>query len=304
MLYVLIAVCCGLFLLSAYLIIYIFRLKSQLREVKKELFLTRDKSYNRQLTLSLFDNDLSEMTVELNKNLDYQKKLKLQSEQAERNLKQSVSDIAHDLRTPLTVIKGNLQMLEAEERLSERGKAHLDICKEKSDAMKTMADNFFELSVLESDNSPVQTERISAVNVLMQLLADNEAVIRGHNLTPEISFPEKSIFILADEILLTRMLSNLLNNILKYAKNSFSLGLEELEKEKCAIVFSNKIDESVRLDPERLFDRTYRGDKARRGGGAGLGLYIVKLLAEKQNAQVKARVENDRLIISIIFTTA
>ena len=300
---IIIAVIAFLVLLSVCLCCYIFRLKSQIKEIKRELRETRDLSYNKQIRVSLFDKDLSDMTAELNNNLDYQKKLKLRSEEAEKTLKQSVSDIAHDLRTPLTVIKGNLQMLRKQEKLSEKGVSCLDICMEKSDSMKEMADNFFELSVLESDNTPVRTERISAVNLIMQFLADNEAVISGHNLTPEIIFPEKSIFIMCDEVLLTRMLSNLLNNIIKYASESFTLKLSD-SGEECVISFSNAVGDESSVDPERLFERIYRGDKARRGSGAGLGLYIVKLLAEKHNAKVKAELTDKKLVISLIFKTA
>ena len=175
------------------LAVQLVSLKSEMQKIKKELALTRDKGYNRQLTVSLIDKDFSALATEMNKNLDYQKQMKLQSERAERNLRQSVSDIAHDLRTPLTVIKGNLQMLEQEEKLSERGTEYLRICSEKSEAMKQMADEFFELSVLESDSTEVALSKINITNLLMQFIADNEAVIRSCRLTPDVIFPETDV---------------------------------------------------------------------------------------------------------------
>ncbi len=288
-------------LLCIYLITYILQLKHGIRNIKKELFLTKDKSYNRQITISLFDKDLSLMTVEINKNLDYQKKLKLESEKAEHKIKQSVSDIAHDLRTPLTVIKGNLQMIEQKEFLSEKGIEYLNICNEKADTIKKMADDFFELSILESDCTTASICRVNATNMLMQFIAENEAVIRIHNLTPDIHFPEKSVFINADEQMLMRIFSNLLNNIIKYAKDTFLISMEILDNDKCRITFANAVDEGQQFDTAHLFDRTYRGDKARRGSGAGLGLYIVKLLAEKQNAEVQAVNENNHIYLHVIF---
>ena len=199
--------------------VQLFSMKSEMRKLKKELSLTRDKQYNRQLTVSLIDKDFSALVTEMNVNLDYQKQLKLQSERAERSLKQSVSDIAHDLRTPLTVIKGNLQMLESDETLSERGMGYLRVCSEKAEAMKQMADEFFELSVLESDSTAVTLSKVNLTNLLMQFIADNEAVIRTCRLTPNVIFPEKTVFVQADEQLLMRMFSNLLNNIVKYAES-------------------------------------------------------------------------------------
>jgi K+-sensing histidine kinase KdpD len=281
--------------------LYIFAIKRELRNLKKELLATRKKDYNRQLTVGLFDKDMTSLTSEMNKNLDYQKRLKLEAEQSELQLKQSVSDIAHDLRTPLTVIKGNLQMLTNEENLSDKGREYLDICLNKSDTLKNMVDNFFDMSVLESDHTTVELQKVNVTNMLMQFLIDNEVLIREHKLTPEISLSEKSIFIMADQQMLTRIFGNLLNNIFKYAKETFAVKLELAEEGVCRIIFENGISEEYTCDAEHLFDRTYRGDKARHGSGAGLGLYIVKLLAEKQGASVSAEKTGDKLAIYVTY---
>lgn len=274
-----------------------------MNDIKNELMLTRDAGYDRQLTVDLLDNSLSEMTAELNKNLDYQKKLKEKSEAAELSLKQSVSDIAHDLRTPLTIISGNLQMLRSEAALSTAAKEYIRTSEEKCAAMKVMADDFFELSVLESDSTMVQTDKLNITNELMQFIADNESVIRSNDLVPDIVFPEKSVFVMADRTLLSRMLGNLLNNVVKYADGSFGIRLVE-EDDGVAVIFSNTVSDGRQIAPERLFDRTYRADKARSGGGAGLGLYIVKLLAQKQDAQVFAYEKDREIFIGVRFRRA
>jgi signal transduction histidine kinase len=299
--YIIVIICIIACLLFLGFTLYIFAIKRELRNLKNELTATRKWDYNRQLTVSLFDEDMTSLTSEMNKNLDYQKQLKLEAEQSELQLKQSVSDIAHDLRTPLTVIKGNLQMLTNEENLSDKGREYLDICLNKSDTLKNMVDNFFDMSVLESDRTTVDLQKVNVTNMLMQFLIDNEAVIRGHGLTPRIELSEKSIFILADEQMLIRMLSNLLNNILKYAKDSFGIKLELLEENQCRITFENTIAKENSFDVEHLFDRSYRGDMSRHGSGAGLGLYIVKLLAEKQQASVEAKQIGDKLSIYVIY---
>ncbi len=289
-------------IVSIAVVAQLLSLKSEMRKMKKELALTRDKHYNRQLNVPLIDNDFVELAAEMNRNLDYQKQLKLRSEQAERNLKQSVSDIAHDLRTPLTVIKGNLQMLEHEEKLSDKGMGYLRVCSEKSDAMKQMADDFFELSVLESDSTEILLSRVNLTNLLMQFIADNEAVFRSCRLTPDVIFPERTVFVQADEQLLVRMFSNLLNNIVKYAENEFTIALEAFG-DKCGISFCNPVD-NVNIDTKHLFDRTYRADKSRCGTSAGLGLYIVKLLAQKQGAEASAELKNNVLKITVYFDIA
>lgn len=285
------------------LIMHMVRMKSQLRNIKKELEATTDKSYNRQISVEMLDKDLVGMTTQLNKNLDYQKQLKLETEKAEKTIRKSVSDIAHDLRTPLTVMKGNLQMLRMEETLSDKGVQYVDACMLKADEMREMADDFFQLSLLESDLEEVERKRVDITEALLQFLATQEAVIRTKGMKPEVIFPEKSIFVLADEKLLGRMFGNLLNNVLRHAKgNTFQIRLEEdTTAKECSVTFSNVVDAPETLQADALFERTYRGEKARTGSGAGLGLYIVKLLAQKQKAHTKACLIENKLEISVVF---
>lgn len=298
--------CILLFLLCVLLVIYLINLKGEMKNIKRELGETKAMSYNRQLTVSLFDRDLTELSSQINDNLDYQKKLKLEAEQSETRLKQSVSDIAHDLRTPLTVIKGNLQLLSENETLTEKDRNYINTCMDKADMLKCMVDDFFEMSLLESDGQAMQMKEINGTNIIMQFIADHEAVIRAHNLEPDIRLPEKSVMLLADEQMLTRMLGNLLGNVLKYAEQRFVIAMELKEKDDktfCDISFSNKLSEDACIDVTHLFDRTYRGNRARTGQGAGLGLYIVQLLAQKQGAEVYAEEAGDMLSIHMLFKT-
>lgn len=284
------------------LLIYLLVLRHQLRQITDELQKNRTFSYNKQITVNLFDGALNALTAEINRTLDYQRTLKLETQRAENHLKQSVSDIAHDLRTPMTVIKGNLQLL-TQEPLSQQGREYLTVCCEKTDTLKNMADAFFEMSVLESSNQPANMQRINLTKTVMQFLADSEAVIRTHQLEPEIVFPEKNLFIHADEQLLNRMLGNLLNNILKYADGSFRLSLES-DAQTCRIIFTNPVRTGQMPDTTQMFERSYRADTSRGSGSAGLGLYIVRLLAEKQDADVSAAAENGILTLTVQFASA
>ena len=296
----LIAVSVFLVLLVIGLSLYLLAVKHQLRGIKEELKRTRQQDYNKQLSITLFDRDVTALSTEINQNLDFQKHVKLTNEQAEKRIRQSISDIAHDLRTPLTVIKGNLQMLKHRTSLTGQEQAYLNVCQEKADLLRDMIDDFFEMSVLESDSAPVSLCPVDLTDLLVKFVIDHEAVIREKGLEPGIVLPEKSVMVSAEEQLLCRMLGNLLNNVLKYAKESFSISLEEGAGD-CQIVFANAVPPEAVLDVEHLFDRSYRADGARQSKGAGLGLYIVKLLAEKQDARVFAQRVGNELRIGIIF---
>ena len=292
---------CMIILLVVILILLakIMIIKMNVRNLKEELSKTRKENYNRQLRVSLMDKDVENLAAEINDNLEYQKSLKLETEKTRRQLEQSISDIAHDLRTPLTVIKGNLQMMKKEE-LSPKGREYLEISEKKASTLKTMVDEFFELSVLESDSNSVELGEVDLIPFLSEFIIENETLIRQNNLTPEISFPERSVCVRADKGMLTRVFSNLFGNIFKYAKDSFGVTLDDVADAEFAIIrVSNKAENVEDIDIDHIFDRTYRADKARSEGGAGLGLYIARLLMEKQKGTITAFVEDSMLVFEV-----
>ena len=272
-----------LFIAVIILSLRLFLLRRNIRSISKELENTLSPDYNRQLKIDLSDHELNNLAVIINKNLDEQKKLKLKEERSRRQLEQSVADIAHDLRTPLTVVKGNLQLLNSES-LSEKGRQYLDVSTKKTEALKNMVDEFFELSVLESDPTPARLETIDLTAFLTEFLIDHEELIRSHSLEPEIQLPGREIKVFANREMLQRVFENLISNILKYANDSFFIKLAD----NGTITVGNKLKDGVYIDTDHIFDRTYRADKARSSGSAGLGLYIAKLLMEKQNGTITA----------------
>ena len=158
-----------LVLITLMLITRLILIRRNLKEISRELTNTKSEDYNRQLKVTLSDKTVEKLAADMNQNLDYQKSLKMETEKSRRQLEQSISDIAHDLRTPLTVIKGNLQMLENEE-LSDKGREYLDISRRKADTLKGMVDEFFELSVLESDSKPVELCKLDLIGFLVLVL--------------------------------------------------------------------------------------------------------------------------------------
>ena len=172
------------------LLIYILSIKKMLKVMKENVNKSKAVSYNRQITVDIFDQDVSDLAKEINELLDYQKKLGFETEQLQDKMKKSVSDIAHDLRTPITVINGNLQLME-KAGLNEKQKEYARICKVKTESLKSIVDDFFEMSLLESDQIPVELGKRDLTGFAVQFMIDHESVIRQHDLEPVINIPEK-----------------------------------------------------------------------------------------------------------------
>lgn len=287
--------------LAVILLGYIIVLKSQMRKACREIDLNKDNAYNRQIMIELIDRDMNELMRSFNSNLEYQKKLKFEAEQSENRLKQSISDIAHDLRTPVTVIKGNLQMMNKSNGLTDEERTHLGVCMDKINMLGTMIDEFYEMSYYESEDVSVSLETIDANEFLAAFLLENESLIREHDIEPQIDMPQYSVFAKADKSMLLRMLSNLLTNALRHGKKTLNIRLRE-DDSHVIFEFANETDNAESINTNRIFERTYRGDAARTGGGpGGLGLFIVKLLADKQGASAFAYTNDSNIVIGVKF---
>lgn len=280
------------------LLCYLLLIKKQIRNITGELKENRKEGYNKQARVQLFDRDLTELTKECNYNLDYQTRLKRKNRIQEETSKRAISDIAHDLRTPLTVVKGNLQLMEQEGNLGGKEQQYLQVCEAKTEELKYMVNEFFELSMLESDTSVAEISVVNITSLLMNVILEHELLIREQGLTPKLNLPEKTLLVQGNDKLLERIFENLLGNIFKYAKEQFSVSLIE-ETDCCKVEFSNPIEKENTIDVEHILDRTYMADCSRHKTGTGLGLFIVKLLAEKQGAKVYARKTEDWLTISL-----
>lgn len=289
----------GFILLTIALLGHLIAVKRQLMKIQRELREGRTRGYNSPIRIEFIDKNLNELAREINRNLDYQKNLRLEKEQQEQRIRQSISEIAHDLRTPLTVVNGYLQLLEKGDCSGEEKEQYLIRCREKVEWIRQSMDEFFELCLLEGGMEQSVLQGIDINQYLMEFLLENEILIRERGLQPELFLPDHPIRVLAQEELLFRICTNLLANVLRYSEGEFQVRLEE-EGNTCKMTFGNTMKDKG-LHTDRLFERRYRGDRAEEEGGAGLGLYIVKLLMERIGGSVKARREGDWLYLELTF---
>lgn len=248
------------------------------------------------INLMLIDDDLNDLAVKINDNMEKQRQLLIDKNRHERQFKESIANISHDLRTPLTAIIGYLQMLKKSE-LSEKQAGQTEIIMKKAVAMQRLVEVFFELSVIESETVLPQYETINLSNVLMDAVVDYAPRFEMRGIEPKIIVPEKSVTVMGDEVYLKRMVQNLLGNAIEYGQHIVTVALT-VDGAEVVLQITNDTELEI-TNPELLFDRFYTGDFSRNGNGTGLGLYIVKLLTEKQGGTVNALFLKGCLTITI-----
>lgn len=274
-------------------------LKRQIRSITKQMNQLNQGKSEKILDLSLIDSDLENLASELNQQYQKQRSITASALRQEENLKESIANLSHDLRTPLTIIIGHLQLLQ-KSKLSEEQTNRVEVALRKSFRLKNLISTFYELSVLDSNHMELNLENINVSNLFMDFIAEQASQFYKKQIQPEIHMPQSSIFIKADSNMLERIFQNLLTNAIKYTKGTINISFFDTQKH---VIFQieNTIDESHQLDTERIFERFYTGNPSRNGESSGLGLAVVKSLVEKMNGTINASLCNNSLSIQITF---
>lgn len=251
---------------------------------------------NQPITVDLFQSDFVELAKALNAYTDKQKELELELAKDRERLNYVIAGISHDFRTPLTAAIGYMQMVDKGGDLQEKSQEYLDVALERTRFLKELSDAFFELSTLEANQKKVELTTVNLQKLLQEVMLEQFEWISKGEYRTDFQIPEQDIFILGNEQYVKRILDNLFSNMQKYAVSDIRISLSSKDG-KIVLDVENDITENE-IDCARVFEPFYRGE-SRSKSGSGLGLYVVKCLAEKMDMQVMARLERQRFCVSI-----
>ncbi len=212
---------------------------------------------------------------------------------SERLKTELITNVSHDIRTPLTSIITYVDLLKHEKDLSKI-EEYVEVLDQKSKRLKLLTNDLFEAAKASSGNIPVHFEQIDIVSLITQGLGEMNSKIEAMDLDFKLNTPENKVYIKADGKLLWRSLENLLSNIFKYALRGSRvyIDIEDLGKE-ILITFKNISAYELNISAEELMERFTRGDESRASQGSGLGLSIAKSLIEIQKGRFDIQVDGD-----------
>ena len=283
------------FLAAAVLIAMIqnWLLKKDLRDLTEQIKEKLSVDTNISLHVSGRNRQLRTIASELNAQLALLRKQQLQYEHGNTELKEAVTNISHDLRTPLTAICGYLDLMEKQD-LPEDTERYAAQIRNRSEAMKELTEELFRYSII-SSMPALSYESLSLNRVLEETLLSFEGELKLKGITPDITIPSDAVQRTLDSSAVTRIFSNILNNAIKYSDGDLFVRLQQ----DGTITFSNSAKELSTVEVSKLFDRFYTVDSARKS--TGLGLSIAKLLTERMDGTITASYEDSMLTITISF---
>lgn len=280
------------------LLSYVFFIKREIRCIRIQLEEYNNLNSFKKIDATLFDKEIENLAYSINKHIDINIQSQIKQKRLEEEIRRSIANVSHDLRTPLTSIIGYIQMIKKGNLSKEKQIEYIDIAERRAKDLQNLLSDFFELSVIESPDYYIELEEININNILCEVIASFYNSFIDKNISPKIDLPKENIMVIGNEAAIKRVLENLMINIVKHSKEDVYISLKK-ENDKAVVTTINKCDNITEGDIELIFNRSYKKDTARtnKNGSTGLGLSISKSLMEKMNGEIYAEVHKDLLHI-------
>jgi len=224
---------------------------------------------------------------------------------AEKQKNDLITNVAHDLRTPLTTIVGYLELIKNNHHLSKEDiQKYATVAYEKSKRLQSMMDDLFEFTSLDQANIKIHMTTLNISELILQIVDEFYPNFQEHQITPLIKISQPNLFIKGDGQLIARVFDNLLSNAIKYGKDQSEIQIEVLNDEQNVTVKIMNYGHTIaQEDLPYLFDKFYRTDASRSSstGGTGLGLAIAKNIVHIHNGQIFATSHKEKTTFVVVF---
>ncbi|SCI73857.1 Alkaline phosphatase synthesis sensor protein phoR [uncultured Clostridium sp.] len=246
-------------------------------------------------TFNLLKNEIGNIQAGFKKAVDEEVK-------SQKMKTELISNVSHDLKTPLTSIITYVDLLKDENLSDEKRRLYIDTLDRKSERLRVLIEDLFEVSKANSGNVSLNIVDVDIVSLMKQTLLEVDDKMKSSNLTLRNNFPYEKVILKLDSQRMFRVFENLLINITKYAMPNSRVYIDILDKtDKVEISFKNMTAEEITFNVNELVERFVRGDKARNTEGSGLGLAIAKSFVELQGGSIDVSIDGDLFKVVIVF---
>lgn len=270
-----------------------YMLRKSAKELKTAFAEKLITDTNTLIDISCGDRCMRDLADSLNQQLENLQKERHRFHQGDLELKNAITSISHDLRTPLTAIFAYLDLLNREE-INEKVRRYLAQIQNRANVLKNLTEELFHYSVV-TTSQELKPERVNVVHILQESLLSFYGVMQEKGIQPQIDLPEIPVWRELDVSALNRIFSNIISNAVKYTDGDFSVCM----KEEGSIIFSNRAENLNIVSVGRLFDRFYTVEARR--NSTGLGLSIAKNLTERMGGLIDANYINGKLFVTVQF---
>lgn len=284
----------SLVLIIIFLIYYIISINISIKEIEDNLDIILNNDTNKLITISTNNKRLNRLTATLNTSLKKIRKLEITYKNGNKELQESITNISHDLRTPLTAIKGYIDLIK-KEKSKKKIVEYLKIIENKSEDLVILTEQLYDYSKSLDLKDKLKKEKVCINDILEDTILSYYALIKKKNITPEVNITTKRIYRKIDKNMAIRILENIISNTIKYTDEDIKITLLDNGK----IIIKNKSHVLDNTTVNKIFNRYYTVESG--SNTSGIGLSIAKQLVKINGGKITAKHSQGYLIVELEF---
>ena len=282
------------------LVSYLHGYKKQLKLLAEQMQFIEDEETNIRLVSFFNAKEINQLVILINRVIGKYRNATIETIRVNRNFRESITSISHDIRTPLTSLRGYIQLMRKETEITQKQERYIQIMESRFDAVQRMLNQLFEYARIENGEITLQMEKVNIQNVLCDVLSNFYDEFSKQKEEPKVTICEEMMYINADKNAIFRVIENILSNALRHGTGGYEVELLK-EEETCVVKISNLTDSIEETDVVRIFERFYTTDKSRTKKGTGLGLAIAKKFTEQMGGTIEAKLVDNKFMILLAF---
>ncbi len=293
----------ALIILSVLLIVVTIKYilyRRQIGELCRQLSFLKETTTNNRLTTYMTERELLLLAELINDIYDKHEQSELALREKERRMKELIANVSHDIRTPLTSLKGYFELLMQEygDKQSDREMQYAMVMNERMNTLNDLLDELFTYTKLQSDDYVLELSEYDITRLILDTLFSFYGIFKDKGIEPVLDINETSVITSCNEVAVKRVVANIIRNAMLHGTGDIRIkyGMTDGGVE---FICSNRVANPDEVDVDMVFDRFYKADKARNKSSTGLGLAIARELVERMGGSITARMDGDEFEIRV-----
>lgn len=321
-----IGIICILSFINIICVITLILYKRQIRSICRQMRFVIEKNSNLEVTRDINSREINELIHDINELIATYRNKKVQIEKKSEDLKETITNISHDIRTPLTSLNGYFEFLKEVED-EEKQQKYTEIIQDRINCLKDMLEQLFTYVKLQNDEYEFEMERLNITAELSNIIVSFYEEIKSRKFEPQISIVDSPVYLNLNKLAFYRIFENIIKNAIEHGTDRLIIEMriknmtvegetDEMKNGECRIVeivISNTIRNAAEdthhsdinktlsdeIDVNKIFSRFYKADKSRSQNSTGLGLAIAHDMVCKMGGEIKAEVENGMFSVKV-----
>lgn len=282
--------------------------RRQIKNICRQLAFLSENMTNYRIRTEVTEKEIIMLANQINEMNDRQAKREVYLQNKDRRLRETLTSVSHDIRTPLTSLKGYFALLMSEDNAESQLK-YASVMHERMDNLTALLDELFTYTKLQNEDYKLELEEHDFTKLVLDTIFSFYESFKAKNIEPEFDIDDKSYKVVCNDVAVKRVISNIIRNAVLHGNGDIKVEYKKVNLDDTnsdaesgiRFICSNSIDKPDDVDVEQIFDRFYKADKARSDSSTGLGLAIAKELVERMGGSIGAEIENNTFFVYITF---